>query len=135
MNKPHPHAALMADFASDAAHTETPWENWEYFDPGGGWTPCKNILAWNPTVRYRRKPRTIRIGDAAVPEPLRQRPAPGTTFYVAEPSSEDFCSGKCLWETTQYNERYFVRGLVHLTKDSAAAHGHALATLSAFTTT
>jgi hypothetical protein len=63
MNKPHPHAALMADFANDAALMETPWENWEYFDPGGGWTSCPRPPAWCPTIRYRRKPRTIRAEE------------------------------------------------------------------------
>jgi len=136
MNKPHPHAALMAEFASDAALTETPWENWEFFDPrdGCGWTPCPRFPAWYPTIRYRRKPRTIRIGGADVPEPLRRRPAPGVAFYVADPSSEDCCFGEITWEATVIQERYFVRGLVHLTKEAAAAHGHALAALSAFTT-
>jgi hypothetical protein len=57
MNKPHPHAALMAEYAQDATETETPWERWDYTYSGDCfWKPCDGTPFWAPNLRYRRKP-------------------------------------------------------------------------------
>lgn len=57
--KAHPHAALMAEYAKDAAETDKPWERWQYksrftgewkdlYDGNPGWGEC---------MEYRRKPK------------------------------------------------------------------------------
>lgn len=55
--KGHPHAALMMEFAKDAAESETPWERWEVSPPSGcGWCNLHHLPGWHETQRYRRKP-------------------------------------------------------------------------------
>jgi len=50
----HPHAALMALYAQDAAETETPWDRWEE-DFGMGWEPLFQSPTWNTNTLFRHK--------------------------------------------------------------------------------
>jgi hypothetical protein len=60
MNTPHPHAALMAEYAKDAAETETPWERWEWGHLSlHDYRPCGYHPSWNTNTFYRRKPTPI----------------------------------------------------------------------------
>lgn len=55
--KSHPHAALMMEFAKDAAESETPWDRWEFQASDDHlWSPCEQQVSWVPHFRYRRKP-------------------------------------------------------------------------------
>ena len=60
--KAHPHAANMMLYAQDAAETDVPWERWEYH-PRSGWENLNRHPGWDAHVQYRRKPKTIRIGE------------------------------------------------------------------------
>lgn len=53
--KGHPHAALMAEFAKDAAASTTPWDRWEIRD-GNGWTQMRSPPSWVEFMQYRRRP-------------------------------------------------------------------------------
>jgi len=65
MNKPHPHAALMAEYAQDAAETETPWERWEFRHiTEKVWKPICVNPSWRQFDQYRRKPMTGRVTEA-----------------------------------------------------------------------
>lgn len=70
----HKHAALMADYAKDAAETERPWERWESRInlPGHGssWRGHAAALAWDDDREYRRKPRTLTIAGKTIEAPL-----------------------------------------------------------------
>lgn len=77
---------------------------------------------------FRLKPQLV-IGDRLVPMPEREAPANGTTFFTPDPHSVDYC-GSYIWRNLQSNECFLERGLVHLTKEAAAAHGQALVALS-----
>jgi hypothetical protein len=69
MNTKHPHAELMLLYAQDAMETDKPWERWEseYDQSLGNWYPCTGCPNWDsPTVSYRRKPKTISIGNKEV---------------------------------------------------------------------
>jgi hypothetical protein len=65
----HKHAALMLQYAQDAAETETPWERWEW-RRGHGWIDMTGSPLWVNEYEYRRKPRTININGLEVPEPM-----------------------------------------------------------------
>ena len=52
--KAHKHAALMAEYAKDAAETETPWKRWEFFY-GTVWHECSTAMSWDECTEYRRK--------------------------------------------------------------------------------
>ncbi len=53
--KPHPHAALMAEFAKDAAETDKPWLRWECRYANDNWYPLTALPQWTLQYSYRRK--------------------------------------------------------------------------------
>ena len=60
----HIHAELMLQYAQDASTTDKPWELWEFrFDEHEKWTALTVNPTWDDDTKYRRKPRTIRIGE------------------------------------------------------------------------
>ena len=64
----HIHADLMAQYAEDAKQHDRPWELWQFCDDDT-WVECSTHPRWVPDFAYRRKPRTVQIGDFEVPEP------------------------------------------------------------------
>ena len=70
----HKHAALMLQYAQDAAETDKPWERWEYLKhQSSDWGPVSCMIGWFPENEYRRKPRTMTY-TVTIPEPLREAP-------------------------------------------------------------
>ncbi len=53
-SKPHPHAALMAEYAKDAAVSETPWIFWQYRISVSRWGQCLGTPRFDKEVEYRR---------------------------------------------------------------------------------
>lgn len=125
----HKHAALMAEFARDAAVMERPWEAWEICEDGV-WRDCYHMMCWNESQEYRRKPRTIRIGEIDVPEPVRVALEKGESYYVADPTQDTFIIDDLYWNDDDSDIRWLARGLIHLTQKAAEAHGRALAALT-----
>jgi hypothetical protein len=83
--KPHKHAALMAEYAKDAAETETPWERWGYRDKSGFLQMSLfKHPEWRIDFSYHRKPRTISINGHEVPEPMRVAPEIGDIYFCPE---------------------------------------------------
>lgn len=54
----HVHAALMAEYAKDAAETDKPWERWQYRHRGNEkWHNLGDLgPSWLRNTEYRRKP-------------------------------------------------------------------------------
>ncbi len=127
--KGHPHAALMALYAQDAAETHKPWERWETRLKSNirqmTWSDLSEHPLWVPSAEYRRKPTTIRIGAFDVPEPLREAPPNGTVVWMAAPPASTYT----VWyrfagDSTQRS--LLNRGLLHLTEEAAKIHAKAL---------
>lgn len=62
------HHELIAQYCEDWKTNPEPWRLWEWND-GDGWAPFTNHPKWDHENDYRRRPRTIRIGEYDVPEP------------------------------------------------------------------
>lgn len=78
---------------------------------------------------YRIKPKTVRIGEYDVPEPMREMPALGTTYYVANtvtPSSPR----EYAWVCDVADIDWFNFGITHSTRDAAVLHAKALLSLT-----
>lgn len=124
----HIHAALMAEYAKDATESETPWENWEICYEGI-WNPMHNHPAWVTLTQYRRKPKTIRIGDMEVPEPMKTAPEYGTVYWF--PSfRHSKPANNFAWSGDEGDNRMLQRGFCHATKEAAEAHAQALILIS-----
>lgn len=130
--KGHRHAGLMAEFARDAAVMERPWEAWEFLGSGRIWETCVACPVWQASMHYRRKRRTIRIGEMDVAEPVRDGLERGTRYWVPAVGASDYVTSGCglVWAGDHYDAKWMRRGLVHLTLEAAAAHGRALVALT-----
>ena len=130
--KGHPHAALMLEYAKDAAETETPWYGWQGRTPSHSeWFECTHTPLWCAGSEYRRKPTppaTININGFEVPEPLRKEPNYGDEYYTLGALNQN---RKFLWQGTALDVRRLQLGLVHLTAEPAMIHTKALVSFTA----
>lgn len=128
--KAHPHAASMALYAQDAAETDKPWERWEAKTGDGSWVGVGRHPVWEPEQEYRRKPKTIRIGEYDVPEPLRVVPERGQKVWGVHVSS-DSLSYSMHWVPGDTSMTLLCNGMLHLTREAAELHTRALISLTA----
>ena len=122
----HIHAENMKLYAQDAAETDKPWERWEYSNGSGKYyVECRENPTWYPSFEYRRKPRTHKVNGFEVPEPMREAPEVGSSYWV--PSIDTtVLAFSCFWEGDMFDERRLERGLVHATKEAAIANAKAM---------
>ena len=129
-HKAHKHAALMAQYAEDAAETDTPWVRWEigHVLPDTKFSPLLTHPKWDVRIKYRRKPPEpvfININGYQVPEPMRVPPAIGSEYwYVHITISNGSCS--CYWAYDKTDKEFFNNGICHTTKEAAELHAKAL---------
>lgn len=77
---------------------------------------------------FRLKPQLV-IGDQLVPMPEREAPAMGTPYFTPSlHKSENYI--EVIWGDTVLDRLWLERGLIHLDKEAAIAHGEALVALS-----
>lgn len=131
----HKHAALMLQYAQDAAETDKPWERWEAKrsrqPEAYPWVQVKEQQGmWNVDFDYRRKPRTIRIGEFDVPEPLREAPAIGAYAWWPGFAMLDSLAACFMWRGGTDEYEMLRRGVVHTTKEAAELHAKALISLT-----
>jgi hypothetical protein len=116
---------------ADAKETDRPWARWQFCRPPEGvWRDCSVVPEWAPELYYRRKPRTIKIGDIEVPEPLREAPATGTEVWVIFSTGLSSPVDWFRWANREDNRDWLQRGFCHLTEAAALKHAEALITLS-----
>ena len=121
--KPCPHAALRMEYARDALLTDKPWELWQMKAPWREeWHDAEEELQWDPEIQYRRKPRTININGFEVPEPLREAPAMGSSYFYADLTSGSHVSW---WGGDDVDYMRLEAGMVHATPEAAELHSKA----------
>lgn len=127
----HVHAALMRQYADDAAEHDEPWRLWQFqWNKNAEWADMTSNPSWDELTQYRRKPRTIRIGEFDVPEPMRTAPEIGTVYYSAD------IRGDCWPDEWQYDNDFtdiaaLKGGYAHTTERAARLHAIALCSLTA----
>lgn len=94
-----------------------------------GWEAKAEHLGFNTYDTYRIKPKTIRIGEYDVPEPLREMPALYTDYYIACITTSGLY-GVATWVCDAQDIEWFNLGVVHNTKDAAVLHAKALLSLT-----
>lgn len=122
----HKHAALMLQYAQDAAETEKPWERWEY-NNDRGWQQCEEHPTWFVCSEYRRKPEIIKVGRHEFPKPITKRPKEGTMYWTIESGGKiGFYAERYKWQQNGEDELVIQQGLAHLTEEAAQAHADVL---------
>ena len=127
MNK-HPYADILIAIAEGKqiqALTETR-ACLDYFDVENDYV--LNKIANGTKVVFRVKPKTIRIGEYDVPEPIREMPDVGETVWVVVPTVN--CSILRVGFNS-YISDLLDKGLLHKTKEAAELHAKAIISLSA----
>ena len=99
-----------------------------------GWADCseanKELFRIGAKTEFRIKPRTIKIGDFDVPEPMRVEPDAGHEYFVVEALS-DIPAASQIWNGMDCEKRWLSIGLCHKSKESAIAHAKAIISLTA----
>ena len=128
--KAHKHAALMLQYAQDAAETDKPWERWEVKINNGEWCELNGNPNWVEDWGYRRKRQVIKVGKWEFPKPISigGTPAIGTMLYLTEfgTAAEAFTVWNCEWDEDPYNMARLIGGVFHLTREAAQAHADVL---------
>ena len=126
----HKHAELMALYAQDAMETDKPWERWQHAPlESDEWETLKKHPSWLAMSEYRRKPKTIRIGNYDVPEPLRVAPE-NESYYYAITIGDSSDSIMIKWRGDPYDLRKLKNGLAHANQEAAELHAEALISLT-----
>lgn len=111
----HKHAALMLQYAQDAAETDTPWERWEFKTDGDTWVELSKNPSWFEDRKYRRKPQVIRVGRHEFPKPITEKPKEGTVYWTIESGGRNgFYAERYKWRQNGEDESVIQQGLVHL---------------------
>lgn len=99
----------------------------EYLSHTGKWCDRGDGLAetFKPRLKYRIKPRTIKVNGFDVPEPMREEPAHGSMYFVASPTDADY-NKQYFWYDDEMDSRVISRGIGHTTKEAAIAHSKAM---------
>ena len=120
----------MLAYAQDAQESDTPWMLWEYTHPNSnGWRPLKSDPSWHYTVGYRRKAKTIRIGEYDVPEPLQIKPDMREKYYFVTFKGDDNVHSY-LWSDDNVDNQLLSNRVVHLNREAAELHAKALISLT-----
>ena len=123
----HKHAALMLQYAQDAAETDTPWERWEFKTDGDTWVELIKNPSWFEDRKYRRKPQVIRVGRHEFPKPITEAPEEGTVYWTIEVGGRNgFYVEHYKWLQNGEDESCIRQGLIHLTEASAQTHADVL---------
>ena len=123
----HIHAELMAQYAEDAKQHDEPWELWQHGDDDG-WTNCSTHPSWYENRTFRRKPRTIQLGDYEVPEPCKVELEYGQEYFV--PLMTTSGAKFCTWNGDKHDLYVLKANIVHLDFQSAEIHAKALIEVS-----
>ena len=124
----HKHAALMLQYAQDAAETDTPWERWEYRTPDGGWWDMDSSPCWDEEAEYRRKPSVIKVGRHEFPKPISEALEIGMKYWFITFSEDlgEFSPFRVPWNGDEVDKAYLDGRVIHLTESAAQAHADAL---------
>ena len=126
----HIHAKLMAQYAEDAAETDTPWERWEYYLylDAVAWIDCNSHPDWAVTRKYRRKSKLILINGHEVPEPHRV-PLEIDDVYWTFTAIGGVANR--YWSDDSEGRNALNNGFIHLTREAAEKHYEAIKSFTA----
>ena len=122
----HKHAALMLQYAQDAAETDRPWEQWEYKLHGEPWFECERNPTWPENVEYRRKPQVIRVGRHEFSKPITRELNGGTDYFYVRVGDTCFEVSSDNWIGSAYDLMRLESRRVHPTREAAQAHADVL---------
>lgn len=97
----------------------------EFLDTTTNCWRTKRDTNFQSGVKYRVKPRTIKVNGFNVPEPMRDGLAIGDTYWIVYPSNKDMYDS-FKWAGDETDVMRLSRGICHTTKEAAIAHVKAM---------
>ena len=94
---------------------------------GGRWVDKQSGVFYSG-AEYRIKPRTIRIGEYDVPEPMREAPEVGSIVFLFNMVGDTKATR---WDGDDVDKRMLNSGICHSTPEAAELHAKALISLTA----
>ena len=131
-HKPHPHFDLMVKYVEIAQTTDKPWEAFQVKGFVDEWVDVSAAIIFNDNLQYRLKPeppKTIRIGEYDVPEPVHEPLEKGTEYWITSFLLTELADN-FKWDSDKFDNLVLKNGLIHLTKEAAAIHAKALMSLT-----
>ena len=129
----HPHAGLMMKYAEIAQTKDKPWTHFEVRQNDSCvWEAIHLPVCFYSHMEYRLKPeppKTIRIGEYDVPEPVREPLEDDKEYWGVDPTATELV-WNCKWNNAGFCNLMLRRGLIHLTKEAAVIHAKALLSLT-----
>ena len=123
----HKHAALMLQYAQDAAETDKPWERWEWRDINTDqFITCNQHPSWSLNGGFRRKPQVIRVGRHEFPKPIAFTPPKDTIYWITRLSAEGYAPDDMIWTGDKTDFDLLKSCVVHLSREAAQAHADVL---------
>ena len=123
----HKHAALMLQYAQDAAETDTPWERWEWRNKSDAeFLTCWQHPSWKLNHEYRRKSQVIRVGRHEFPKPITRELNGGTDYFYVRVGDTCFEVSSDNWIGSAYDLMRLESRRVHPTREAAQAHADVL---------
>ena len=122
----HKHAALMLQYAQDAAETERPWERWEFKTDGDTWVELIKNPSWFEDRKYRRKPQVIHVGRHEFPKPIAFTPPKDTIYWITRLRPEGYAPDDLIWSGDKTDFNLLKSCVVHLSREAAQAHADVL---------
>ena len=123
----HKHAALMLQYAQDAAETDSPWERWEWRDINTNrFVTCNQHPSWSLNGGFRRKPQVIRVGRHEFPKPIAFTPPKDTIYWVIRLHAEGYAPDDLIWSGDKTDFDLLKSCVVHLSREAAQAHADVL---------
>lgn len=127
---PCKHAKLAAIYAQQMAEMDEPWKLWRRkWVNGKEWRQCVEPIAFGDEWEFEQIPKTIRIGNFDVPEPMLGKPENGTEYFYVSCSSKRGVRSE-FWHGYETDNLILKRGICHTTKEAALAHAKALFSFS-----
>jgi hypothetical protein len=123
------HAKLAQQYWAEAALDAGAWKNWQFKAPDEAcWDNCNDTPLFRELLEYRRKLKTIRIGEYDVPEPLRSVKE-GQLVWVA--STTAYAHEYMHFSSSaSHHRRWLQNGLMHATEEASQMHIDAMMSFS-----
>jgi hypothetical protein len=128
----HIHADLITKYAEFSHITDKPWKYFQVkYEMNSEWEFCIANISFSHLFKYRLKPRTIKIGNIEIPEPIREPLEDEDVYFTPMVDVFFNMTDSKIWTNDERDLELLQRGMIHLNRKSAELHAKALIALTA----
>ena len=126
----HIHAKAMMQYAEDATKSKRPYNGWRFqSSTGNAWQSLNSHPLWQEYTVYKRNPVMIDIGSHTIEAAVTETPLRNTIYFCPSVSYHEYFV-QSHWTGCNVDVERLNGGIIHLSKENAIAHAHALISLT-----